>query len=1045
MTRGRCVLSLAPVFAALALFTCCPNISLASQQADPANRTYDAASGLLQRGLYDLALSEYDAFLEAQPEHELAPAARYGRAVCLVRLNRHDEALGDLDRLAERDDFEFAAEVAYLQGHAHVRGGRHAEAAARFGELIEQYPDHPTAPEARALRVEALFRAGSMAAASASLPEQATTPRAVFFAAMADLALERFEPAAERFAQVLTSDASADLADRAALLRAQSLDRAGKTQAAADAYRASIAREGAFTAPARVGLGELLERIGDAAGAVEALGPVRTAEGDLGPRASLALGRLALRAGDPAAAAEDFERAQRAEPFADEACLWRAKALLAGGDADSAAQTLRLGLRRDPSQNGVHRPEMTYDLGVALSRAGETEEAVRVFERFPRRFPDHALMRDAQYALALVHHAAGAYDEAESAIERLLPVEETGADAATPAPADIRFLAAENAFLLNDLATAQVRLRDFMESHGDDPRVPVASFRLGIALHRSGNSDEAQPLLLSAAALADEDPDAAAAMTPAFTALAEIAWSREDWSAAASWYDRAAASANSADPAGALLRSGVALARAGDHDEAAERYRASIDLEPEGPHAAHARLELGRSLLRLDNLDEAEASLERVTTDDRYAAHAWRLLAELAERRGDDTLASERLARASDAASPAMLATTERERGHALLRSGDPEAAAGAFASAALASESAEDRTAARAWRAIALGRAGRANDALLAIDELDEAHGESLPTATAHALAYERARALAAVGRADEAQRAYADLAADRASGATGAHAALELADLRVADGDHEGALRALDRVMTDTQTPAALLERAAYRAGVSARTLGEHARAAEAFEVFARETTTNDAALLASAAWQHGDVLSQMGQHGEASERFGYAADTATDDEAIAASLLRLGDAHAARSSWRDSERAFARFIERFPDHPLAVQAHFGLGWALEHRGETENAIAAYERAAAAGAGPTSARAQFQIGECLYAAGAYDDAIRAFLRTDILFAHPEWAAAALYEAGRCFEETGRPSEARAQYEAVADRFGETEWADLAAGRLGALTTVIP
>ena len=47
------------------------------------------------------------------------------------------------------------------------------------------------------------------------------------------------------------------------------------------------------------------------------------------------------------------------------------------------------------------------------------------------------------------------------------------------------------------------------------------------------------------------------------------------------------------------------------------------------------------------------------------------LLAELAERRGNDTLASERLARASDAASPSLLATTERERGHALLRSGD--------------------------------------------------------------------------------------------------------------------------------------------------------------------------------------------------------------------------------------------------------------------------------------------------------------------------------------------------------------------------------------
>jgi len=1038
--------TLAPAILCAATLAIIPPDAPAAVQPD--SRAYDAASGLLQRGLYDLALPEYDAFLEQHPDHELAPAARYGRAVCLVRLDRHEDALPELDRLGALDDFEFAAEVEYLRGHAHLRAARYAEAAARFGALAERFPDHATAAEARALRVEALYRAGRHSGASAALHDDAP-PRAVFFAAMADLELERFEPAAERFAAVLEAVLEAgpegahgigDLADRAALLRAQSLDRLGALPEAADAYRLAVARDSAFTAAARMGLGELLEREGDGAGARVALAPVRDVDGELGARASLVLGRVALREGDHTRAAEDFERARRTHALADEASLWRAKALLAADDPTSAAEVLRRALRTDPSQDGVFRAEMTYDLGVALAQAGQRDDAVRVFERFPRAFPDHPLLPDARYALALVHHGAGSFAEAEAPIHRLLALAARGgAEDGSPSSADIRFLAAENAFLLNNLDAARERLTLFRNEHPTDPRSSVAGYRLGLTLHRLGEPETAEPLLRRAAEAVSHNP----AFAPALTALAEIARDRGDWPAAARWYDAAAAAPGAKDPAGALLRGGVAFARAGDHASAADRYRAAIDLDADGPHAAHARLELGRSLLRIGDPAGAELQLGRITEHETYGVHAWRLLAEAAERRGDSELASERLARASDAAAPDLLATTEYERGQALLRSGDAEAAADAFASAAVASDDETDRRRARAWRAIALGRAGQNDVAIGAIDELGDT--DTLDRETRHALLYERARALAATGRGGEAQRAYAALAADRASGAMGTHAALELADLRLADNDHAGALRALDRLLSYSQAPAPLIERAAYRAGVAARALGEHARAAEAFERFFDETSTGDADLLASAAWQYGDVLSAMARHADAAERFAYAAETAADPDTIAASLLRLGDTHAARSDWDASERAFAQFLERFADRPLAVQAHFGVGWAREHRGETDAAIAAYEQAAASGAGPTSARAQFQIGECLYAKGAYDEAIRAFLRTDILFAHPEWAAAALFEAGRCFEETGRPSEARAQYEAVADRFGQTEWADLAAGRLGALSTALP
>ena len=61
----------------------------------------------------------------------------------------------------------------------------------------------------------------------------------------------------------------------------------------------------------------------------------------------------------------------------------------------------------------------------------------------------------------------------------------------------------------------------------------------------------------------------------------------------------------------------------------------------------------------------------------------------------------------------------------------------------------------------------------------------------------------------------------------------------------------------------------------------------------------------------------------------------------------------------------------------------------------------------------------------------------MRAREKVDILYGYPEWSAAALYEAGRCFREMGNPVEARKQFEQVQTKHGQTRWARLAAERL--------
>jgi TolA-binding protein len=101
----------------------------------------------------------------------------------------------------------------------------------------------------------------------------------------------------------------------------------------------------------------------------------------------------------------------------------------------------------------------------------------------------------------------------------------------------------------------------------------------------------------------------------------------------------------------------------------------------------------------------------------------------------------------------------------------------------------------------------------------------------------------------------------------------------------------------------------------------------------------------------------------------------------------------------------------------------------------------MAEYAKVTATHQGPTAARAQFQIGECLFAQNKHEEAVRELLKVDILYAYPEWSAAALYEAGRCFEALNQPDKAREQYRQVREKHAQTQWAGLAAKRLSAIT----
>jgi TolA-binding protein len=113
---------------------------------------------------------------------------------------------------------------------------------------------------------------------------------------------------------------------------------------------------------------------------------------------------------------------------------------------------------------------------------------------------------------------------------------------------------------------------------------------------------------------------------------------------------------------------------------------------------------------------------------------------------------------------------------------------------------------------------------------------------------------------------------------------------------------------------------------------------------------------------------------------------------------------------------------------------------GRCLAAEAKFDEARAAYARvigAVAQSKTETAAMAQWMIGETYLHQQRYDDAIREYLRVEALYGYPQWQAAALIEAGKCYEALGRRADAAEIYNRIVEKYGQTAFCDEARQRL--------
>ncbi len=998
----------------------------APQATQSADEQYRFLAGLVEKGLHELAVEEAQEFLRAYAKHEKANLARYRLAGALWELGRHEEAAREYDTLtravlSDGARFEYRAECLFRCGEAAVARGDEVRARTAFEGVLAAGQDYLVTPALFAL-AEADFRARRFEPAEQrygellrAKPDAAEAPLAR--RALAWCAWERGDAAetARRARAFLKDERDPARADELRLLLGEAL-LASDPQAALAAFRTLQTKE-QLDARTR-GEGFALAALGDHGGAARAFETLleRSPAGPHAGEAALQAGIERLRAGDAQAAVQRL-RAAAASGEA-ETLYWLAQAEKQAGEPETALATLEQALRQEPAAELEERIHVlrgdclaadgrasealaAYEKSgsaralqagaVTALKQGDSAGAARLAERLLRAGSDGPAAQSARVVLAEAHFAAQRYPEAERALENALQHPTEPAEEAR-----LRSRLAWCSYLAGDLAEGRARFVALLERH---PAAP-----------------EGEEALAMTARIALEQGDVAAARAPAtlylerhprgrfadqaLLGLARGLTGKEARQRYEEWLTRFP---ESELRAGVLLELAEHLSTAGAHADATRRYAEARELAPGTSTAARATYGLawcaweGRDFAACAETLLPLSDDAKTDPDLRRAALELRISAQLEQQELDASLTTWR-----------QLATLPGE----------------------------EERRFASARRiVVALRKERRFDDgeALLA---------ECARTLSTRALVAEAEleSAYLVLGRPDPAA-AEAALARARRAGASAAglaEASYHVGEAVLAAGNAARAVALFQEAaaVAHPRTADALYKLAFVHLGA-----GELAQAAEALQMLLEHHAESE--LADEARFLAGECAFRAQRFDEAARFFQSAREHARG-ELLARTLFRAGLALGQLGRWDECEAALSELARSFPQFPNLAEGELWRGRALAAQQKGRAARAAFERTLALDQGELAALARLGLGALLEAEGRLDDALSEYLKVALLYANEDAVAEALFASGRVLEAQQDGPRAAARYGELCDQYPRSRFAAPARERLQALGAAV-
>ena len=182
--------------------------------------------------------------------------------------------------------------------------------------------------------------------------------------------------------------------------------------------------------------------------------------------------------------------------------------------------------------------------------------------------------------------------------------------------------------------------------------------------------------------------------------------------------------------------------------------------------------------------------------------------------------------------------------------------------------------------------------------------------------------------------------------------------------------------------------------------------------------------------------EALYRQGDYQLSGERFDTLIDETEHIEQIWPAMARLRRAQifAHQKQWQDALRITSSIAESYPSFPQLYEVDYLLGRCLAAQGQFDEARSAYRRVTIRPTGAkteTAAMAQWMIGESYFHQKKYNEAIRAYMRVEILYDYPRWRAGSLLQAAKCYQQQEQWTEAVQLYARLLKEYADSEFAE--------------
>ena len=1014
---------------------------LSAQDDKRADDAYNAAANLFNIGLYQQAIPAYQEYLKEHAQHEKAIDARYGLGISYYNLKQFDNAAKELAQVAASPKAPDAPRAHLLHGQCMLMLNKSADAEKSFDAGLKAVKD-PNANAAvvsqlKISQLEAQFQQKKWQNVITSANELkgkagARNTRVAFQGAFARYNLKKYDEVARDLAALKQDVKGTPYEQQTHFLLAEALREQEKFKEAVTEFATAAGLPGGFAADALFRQAFLeFNNLQDYKAAAGHFDDYRVKHKDKVPaerylEARIYLGRSFLEL-------KDFNNSEKVfndlagEPGATSwVFIWQGRVLQRQQKYQEAVKVIETAIGKFP--NDPQAASLQFDLANNYLGLDQFEKAGTAFDQVLKKDNAFAQKNDVLRLNALCKHRTKAFEASLGICAEYLKDHGQSQFAA-----DVKFLAAENHFFLDQHAKAITAFNGFLKDHNQHAQAAAARMRIGQSEFTLKNWTKAltalEPLVKDGA------------KGPVFDQLeflvGDAHYQQGNWAAAVQNYNRfVEAKAKSINADTALMKAGLANEKLDKKADAVRFYERLAKDYPQSNHLGHANLQLGVIHYNAKEMAKAKAALQGVARDQDHKLRpdAEYFLGFVAREEGDLAAAARQFAAMADAFPQHDLAADARlQQGNVQLDNQKSAEAMKAFEK--YLADYPQEKNVAEATFKLGLAQMGQDQwGASLASFAKVPADSEWADNAL-----YRSAWAAKGDQKAEAAIGHYKALLSGHADSEFANPATLELAELEFEAKEYQPAVDRLNKLIA--KKPAeALLARAQYRLGWCQFQLKEYAKAAVAYEAMLAKAPKE---LLITAAWQAGECRLKSKQPTEALANYLIAtgADKPQAEDQVVLqqqALLRVGQCQGQLMKWTDSEKTFKQFITSHPSHPHLRAAQKGLGWSLQNQQKLQDAIGAFEPVLAQGIrDELGAHTQFLLGECYLDLKEFDKAITEFAKVEALFAFPEWQSKSLYEIGVAITLKGKPEQAEVVYKRVIEKYPNTAAAAAAKEKL--------